>query len=212
MKKKVNAAKIFAILEKYYPPHVMNSKYYGEPYKVLVSCILSLRNLDEVTFPVAEKLFKIADNPDAIAKMPLEQLKKEIKSINFYITKAQTIKNITDILIAKYNGQVPSDMDKLLAFKGVGRKTANIVRSVGYKMPVIAVDVHVHRISNRLGLVKTKEPEETEFALMKIISEEYRRKINQLFVLHGKSICKSRKPLCNVCPIIDYCNQINVNF
>jgi len=211
MKKKVDIVKILTILEEHYPVHVMNSKYYGEPYKVLVSCILSLRNLDEITFPVAEKLFQTADNPYAIAKMSLEKLKEKIKSINFYITKAENIKNITDILIEKYNGKVPSDMEELLAFKGVGRKTANIVRSVGYKMPVIAVDVHVHRISNRLGLVKTKEPEQTEFALTKIVPDEYKRKINQLFVLHGKSICKSRKPHCDICPIINYCNQVNVN-
>ena len=127
---------------------------------------------------------------------------------NYYKTKAENILNISGILIEKYNGEVPSTMEELLAFRGVGRKTANIVLSVGFQKPAIAVDTHVHRISNRLGLVFTKTPEETEFALREILPEKYWRKWNQIMVLHGKNTCKPITPLCKICPIIDYCNQV----
>jgi len=206
--KKVDIEKIVEILDNYYPMHVMEDTYTGQPYKALVSCLLSLRTRDEITFPVAEKLFQAADNPCKMINLSYEELCEKIKSINYYKTKAENIQTISRILLEKYNGEVPSTMEELLAFRGVGRKTANIVLSVGFQKPAIAVDTHVHRISNRLGLVSTKTPEETEFALREILPKKYWRKWNQIMVLHGKSTCKPTTPLCNICPIIDYCNQV----
>ena len=206
--KKVDIEKIVEILDNYYPMHVMEDTYTGQPYKALVSCLLSLRTRDEITFPVAEKLFQAADNPCKMINLSYEELCEKIKSINYYKTKAENIQTISRILLEKYNGEVPSTMEELLAFRGVGRKTANIVLSVGFQKPAIAVDTHVHRISNRLGLVSTKTPEETEFALREILPKKYWRKWNQIMVLHGKNTCKPITPLCKTCPIIDYCNQV----
>jgi len=208
MKKFVDIEKIVEILDNYYTMHVMEDNYTGQPYKALISCLLSLRTRDEITFPVAEKLFQKADTPQKMINLSYEELCLIIKSINYYKTKAENILNISGILIEKYNGEVPSTMEELLAFRGVGRKTANIVLSVGFQKPAIAVDTHVHRISNRLGLVSTKTPEETEFALREILPEKYWRKWNQIMVLHGKNTCKPITPLCKICPIIDYCNQV----
>jgi len=206
--KKVDTAKIVEILDNYYPMHVMEDNYTGQPYKALISCLLSLRTRDEITFPVAEKLFRIADTPYKMIALSYEELCGKIKSINYYKTKAENILNISRILIEDYNGEVPSGMEELLAFRGVGRKTANIVISVGFEKPAIAVDTHVHRISNRLGLVSTKTPEETELGLRKKLPEKHWRKWNQILVLHGKNICKPITPLCNICPIVEYCNQV----
>ncbi|OGH98127.1 MAG: endonuclease III [Candidatus Melainabacteria bacterium GWA2_34_9] len=206
--KKVDIEKIVEILDNYYPMHVMEDTYTGQPYKALVSCLLSLRTRDEITFPVAEKLFQAADNPCKMINLSYEELCEKIKSINYYKTKAENIQTISRILLEKYNGEVPSTMEELLAFRGVGRKTANIVLSVGFQKPAIAVDTHVHRISNRLGLVSTKTPEETEFALREILPKKYWRKWNQIMVLHGKNTCKPITPLCKTCPIIEYCNQV----
>jgi len=208
MKKSVDIDKIVEILDNYYPMHVMEDNYTGNPYKALVSCLLSLRTRDEITFPVAEKLFRTTDTPYKMINLSYEELCEKIKSINYYKTKAENILNISGILTEKYSGEVPSTMEELLAFRGVGRKTANIVLSVGFQKPAIAVDTHVHRISNRLGLVSTKTPEETEFALRESLPEKYWRKWNQIMVLHGKNTCKPITPLCKICPIIDYCNQV----
>jgi len=208
MKKKVDIKKIVEILDNYYPMHTMEDNYTGKPYKALVSCLLSLRTRDEVTFPVAEKLFLLADTPYKMINLSHEELCTIIKSINYYKTKAENILNISGISTEKYNGEVPSGMEELVAFRGVGRKTANIVISVGFERPAVAVDTHVHRISNRLGLVLTKKPDDTESELRKKLPEKYWRKWNQLLVLHGKNTCKPITPLCQICPIIDYCNQL----
>ncbi len=206
--KKVNMEKILSILENYYSTDPMLDSYAGNPYKALISCILSLRTRDETTYPIAEKLFAFADNPEAMAELPYNSLCKIIGSINYYKTKAENIQLISRILTEKYNGKVPDKMDELLSLRGVGRKTANIVLSVGFKKPAIAVDTHVHRITNRLGYVKTKTPEQTEFELRKKLPQKLWRQINRLLVLHGKTICKPIGPLCNSCPVIDFCNRI----
>lgn len=210
MSKKVDIEKIMELLENRYPPVMMAEIYTGNPYKTLVSCILSLRNRDEITFPIAEKLFKIADNPKDIAGMPYEQLCEIIRSINYYRTKAENIQLLSRKLLDEYEGKVPDSMDELLKFRGVGRKTANLVISVGFEKDAIVVDTHVHRVANRLGYVHTKTPEETEFELVKKLPRKYWRKINVTFILHGKNTCKPITPLCSVCPVIDYCNQVGV--
>lgn len=206
--KKVDTTKTVEILEEFYPTHVMEENYEGKPYKALISCLLSLRSRDEITFPIAEKLFRVADTPEKMVELSHEEVCKIIKSINYYKTKAENILNISTLLIEQYNGKVPSSMEELLAFKGVGRKTANITLSVGFQIPAVAVDTHVHRISNRLGLVDTKKPEETEFALIKKLPEKHWRKWNQVMVLHGRGICRPINPMCPKCPVIDFCNQV----
>ncbi|MBI2542305.1 endonuclease III [Candidatus Woesearchaeota archaeon] len=176
------------------------------PFMVLVSCLLSLRTNDKITGPVSKNLFKIADTPEKINKLPLKKLKKIIKSVNFYITKSKRIKEISKTLLEKYNGKVPGDFDELMKFKGVGRKTANIVMTYGFfKKEYIAVDTHVHRIPNRLGWVKTKNPHQTEEELKKIILKKYWQDINDIFVTFGQNICKPISPHCRECPINQYC-------
>ncbi len=205
---KVNIEKIFSILKNHYSDFPMLDSYTGKPYKALVSCLLSLRNRDEITYPVAERLFETADTPQKMVELPYEELCGIIKSINYYKTKAEKIQQISGVLLEKYSGKVPDNMEELLELRGVGRKTANIVLAVGYNLPAVAVDTHVHRISNRLGYVKTKTPDETEMELRKKVPQNLWKNINRLLVLHGRSICKPIKPLCSSCPIIDFCNRI----
>ena len=182
----------------------------GKPFEVLVSCIMSLRTKDETTYPTARKLFRKARTPKQIANMPLAELKKAIRPVNYYKTKAERIKKIAKQILAKYKGRVPDDFDELLKFKGVGRKTANIVMVYGFGKEGIAVDTHVHRISNRLGWVKTKDPHKTEFALRKLIPKKYWLIINEILVRHGQSICNPISPWCSKCPVEKYCPKNDV--
>ena len=181
-----------------------------DPFKVLVSCIMSLRTKDEVTYPTSMKLFKVAKTPKQIANMPLAKLKKIIRPVNYYKTKAERIKKISKQIVKDYKGKVPDDFDELMKFKGVGRKTANIVVTYGFGKEGIAVDTHVHRISNRLGWVKTKAPEKTEFALRKNVPKKYWYWVNELFVRHGQNTCRPISPFCSKCPIEKYCPKIGV--
>lgn len=176
------------------------------PYMVLVSCLLSLRTNDKVTGPVSKRLFEVADTPEKISKLPLKKLQKIIRPVNFYITKSKRIKEISKALLKKYNGKVPDDFDELMKFKGIGRKTANIVMTYGFfKKDYIAVDTHVHRIPNRLGWVKTKNPHQTEEELKKLIPKKYWKYINDVFVTFGQNICKPVNPHCWECPVNKYC-------
>ncbi len=210
MKKEVNIDKIVKILDDYYPPHIMDTNYEGQPYKVLVSCLLSLRTRDEITFPVSAKLFDVADTPEKMANLSQDELESLIKSINYYKTKAQNIIDFSKLIVEKYDNKVPDTIEELLKFKGVGRKTANLVVALGHLKPAICVDTHVHKIMNRLGYIETKTPEQTEYALREKLEVKYWRVLNQLLVLHGREICKTINPKCSICPIIDYCNQIIV--
>jgi len=207
--------KVLKILEKEYPkwnaPVVtLLAQHTKDPYKVLISTILSLRTKDEVTAKASERLFKLADNPYDMVKLSEEQIEKAIYPVGFYKNKAKTILNISKELIQKYNGKVPDDLDELLKFKGVGRKTANLVLGLGFGKPAICVDVHVHRICNRMGYVKTKTPEETEMELRKKLPKEYWIKINDLLVAFGQTICKPVSPLCSKCPVEKFCEKVGV--
>ena len=181
-----------------------------DPFKVLVSCILSLRTKDEITYPTSQKLFKIAKTPKQIAEMPLAKLKKTIKPVNYYKTKAERIKKIAQQIVKEYNNKVPDEFEELMKFKGVGRKTANIVITYGYGKDGLAVDTHVHRISNRLGWVKTKTPEKTEFALKRIVPKKYWYWVNELLVRHGQNTCTPISPFCSRCHVDKYCPKIGV--
>jgi endonuclease-3 len=182
-----------------------------DPFKVLISCLLSLRTKDAVTWKASERLFKIADTPEKISALSLEEIERAIYPVGFYRTKAKRIKEISKILKEKYNSRVPNDFNELLKLKGVGRKTANIVMVYGFGKEGLPIDTHCHRIPNRLGWIKTKKPEDTEKALRKLIPKKYWFEFNDLFVQFGQNICKPVKPMCNICPIKGYCDYYKRN-
>jgi endonuclease-3 len=189
------------IIEKFPRDH-----FNKDPFYVLISTVLSQRSKDENTEIAAKNLFKKFKNPAELANAKPEDLYELIKPAGLYRQKAKRIIQIAKILQEKYNGKVPNSLDDLLKLPGVGRKTANIVLFVSFGIPSLAVDTHVHRISNRLGWVKTKNPEETEFKLMELIPKELWGPLNGSMVEFGKQICKPVKPECKNCPIEKYCN------
>ena len=181
---------------------------FKDPYLVLIACILSLRTNDRTTYPATLRMLKLAKTPDEMMKVSVEDLEKAIYPVGFYKNKAGQIIELSKKLVEEYDGKVPCDIEELCKFKGVGRKTANLVLSEGFNEPAICVDVHVHRIFNRLGYVKTKNPEETEFALREKLPKKYWILINSLLVTFGQNICKPIKPLCDKCPIEKYCAKL----
>lgn len=176
-----------------------------DPFIVLIACILSLRTNDRTTYPATMRMLKLGKTPKDFLKVKLEDLEKAIYPVGFYKNKAKQILEIANKLYYEYNSIVPKEIDELIKFNGVGRKTANLVQAKGYGIPSICVDVHVHRISNRLGLVKTESPEETEFALKNNLPKKSWSEINTLFVTLGQNICKPAKPLCEKCKLIKNC-------
>lgn len=181
---------------------------FKDPYIVLIACILSLRTNDRTTYPATLRMLELAKTPQEMMKVDAEDLEKAIYPVGFYKNKAGQIIELSKILVEKYEGRVPCDIDELCKLRGVGRKTANLVLSEGFNKPAICVDVHVHRIFNRLGYIKTKDPEETEFTLRKKLPQKYWIPINSLLVTHGQNVCKPIKPMCDVCPIEKYCMKV----
>ena len=210
MKQKFPIEKVLEILDKEKnkwkaPVVTLVSKRTRDPFQTLVSTILSLRTKDEVTAAATERLLKRVKKPEDLLKIPDEELEKIIYPVGFYRNKAKTLKKIAKILIEKYNGKVPDTLEELLKLPGVGRKTANLVLSESFGKDAICVDTHVHRISNRWGIVNTKTPEETEYALMKVLPRKWWKKYNSILVAFGQTICKPVGPKCNICPIRVYC-------
>ena len=183
----------------------------GDPFKILIGTILSARTRDEITTKVIKSLFTKFKNPNELSKANLKELKKVIQKIGFYNVKAARIKEVSQILVEKYNGKVPSNIGDLLTLPGVGRKTANCVLVYGFKRPAIPVDIHVHRISNRIGIVNTKKPEETEIVLKKSIERKYWIRVNETFVTFGQNICLPQNPKCNVCHLTKLCKYYKKN-
>jgi endonuclease-3 len=181
-----------------------------DPYKVLISCLLSLRTKDEVTAVASKRLFARASTPETVVQLTKDELESLIYPVGFYHRKAEQIREISGTLIDAYDSNVPDTLDELLKLKGVGRKTANIVITMGFHKQGIAVDTHVHRISNRLGLVKTKKPAQTEFALRDILPKKHWIVFNNLLVMHGQKICTPISPRCSICPISVYCDREGV--
>ncbi len=182
-----------------------------DPFKVLISCLLSLRTRDETTDVIAENLFKIAETPKDFTKLQLKKLEKIIKPVNYYITKAKRIKEISKIIYERYDSKVPNNREELLKLKGVGAKTSAIVLTYAFNdKNEIPTDTHVNRIPNRLGWIKTKTPEKTELELKKIIPQKYWIDINDNFVIFGKNVCTPISPFCSKCPVNKYCPRINV--
>ena len=178
----------------------------ASPFRILIATILSARTKDENTTKAADKLFKLYGTPQKLAKAKVKDIEKVIKSVGFYHVKSKRIIEVANLILSKYNGKVPADIDKLVDMPGVGRKTANCVLVYAFEKPAIPVDTHVHRISNRLGLVDTKTPEETEMALREKIPKKYWLDINNTFVMYGQNICKPISPMCDVCKIRKTCN------
>jgi endonuclease-3 len=181
-----------------------------DPFLVLISCLLSLRTKDAVTSAASNRLFSLANTPEGMAGMNTTDIENAIYPVGFYRRKAVQIREISKTLIEENDSKVPDEIDDLLKLKGVGRKTANIVVTFGFNKPGIAVDTHVHRISNRLGLVLTKTPDQTEFELRRILPEEYWRDFNDLLVVHGQNVCTPISPRCSECPISRYCRKVGV--
>ena len=181
-----------------------------DPFRVLIACLISLRTKDAVTAEASARLFRLARTPRAMVRLPAARIARAIYPAGFYRTKARTIKGLCRTLLAEYGGKVPDDLERLLGLKGVGRKTANLVLTIGYGKPGICVDTHVHRISNRLGIVRTKAPEETEFALRSVLPRRHWIPYNDLLVTFGQNLCKPISPLCSTCPVQDLCPRLGV--
>ena len=177
----------------------------GDPFKILIGTILSARSRDENTTKVVNRLFAIYRTPDELAKADIRDIKKIIHSIGFYNVKAARIRQVAKEVVDKFAGKVPAEIDLLLELPGVGRKTANCVLVYAFNKPAIPVDVHVHRISNRLGLVDTKTPEQTEQELLKIVDKRLWTKVNDTFVMYGQNICMPLRPNCHVCSLRKRC-------
>jgi endonuclease III len=181
-----------------------------DPFKILVTTILSARTKDETTAKVVSKLFQTIHTHHDLAKLSLSEIEELIYPVGFYHNKAKSLQQLPRVLEEKFNGIVPDEIDDLLQLPGVGRKTANLVRAVAFKKPAICVDVHVHRISNRLGYVQTNNPLETEMALRKKLPQKYWLMYNSYLVAFGQNHCTPRNPKCNSCIIYDECGRIDV--
>jgi len=209
-----NIDSIIAILKKEHPKkRPIVSEIAGttkNPFLVLISCLLSLRTKDDVTEQASRRLFEIATTPESILAIPLDKLSSLIYPVGFYKTKAKTLHHVSHEIINRFSGKVPDTIDDLLTLNGVGRKTANLVITLGYNKLGICVDTHVHRISNRLGIVKTTSPTETEFALRKILPKKYWIIYNDLLVSYGQRVCKPISPFCSLCKLSAHCPRIGV--
>jgi endonuclease-3 len=181
-----------------------------DPFRVLIACILSLRTQDTTTGPASERLFAVADTPPTMLGLSPSRIESLIFPVGFYRTKARVILGICRDLLDRFAGRVPDEIDALLTLKGVGRKTANLVVTMGYGKPGICVDTHVHRISNRLGYVKTRNPEETEMALRARLPRRYWIGYNDLLVSFGQNVCTPISPRCSICPVNTRCRRVGV--
>ena len=178
---------------------------FHNPYLVLIACILSLRTNDKTTYPATLRMLELAKTPQEMMNISEGDLANAIYPVGFYKNRAKQIIELSKTIVEKLDGKVPDTIENLTKFNGVGRKTANLVLAKGFGIPAICVDVHVHRIFNRIGYVITKTPDETEFALREKLPQKYWLDINTLMVTHGQNVCKPIKPKCDECPIREYC-------
>ena len=211
-----NIDKIYKILEqeftKYKAPIIdlieMQTK---DPFKILVGTILSARTKDKTTAEVTDRLFSVINKPVDFKKYSIEEIEEMIYPVGFFRNKAKQLKKLPEVLKNRFNNQIPDEIDELVQLPGVGRKTANLIRAIDFKKPAICVDTHVHRISNRLGYVKTKSPLETEMALRKKLPKKYWINYNSYLVAFGQNHCTPRNPKCNSCLIYNECERVGVN-
>ena len=197
--------KVFPILEKIHQPTMLELLGDYTPFQMLVMTMLSARAKDSTTIPIVKEMFASYPNPKDYSGMDLQKIEEMIYKIGFYRVKAKNLKNLSKKLILEFNSNVPDTFEELTSLPGVGRKTANCILAYTFKKPAIAVDIHVHRISNRLGWVKTRTPEQTEEELKKIIAKNQWINVNRLLVGHGQTICSPINPKCFKCPVIELC-------
>lgn len=186
------------------------NEYGKKPFLILVSCLLSLRTKDTTSLPISKKLFVYAQTPQKFLDLPLRTLEEIIRSAGFYRQKARTLHEVSEVLIKQFEGEVPRTEQELLSIRGIGRKTANLVLGEGFDVPSICVDTHVHRISNRLGLVKTTTPEQTERQLKRVLPPKNWIEFNRLLVIWGQNVCTPLSPFCSRCQITQWCPKIGV--
>lgn len=179
-----------------------------DPFYLLISTVLSQRTRDEVTIPATQRLFSVLDTPENMASADVDEIQELIRDVGFYKVKSQRLIDISRMLLDEYEGVVPDDINELVKLPGVGRKTANCVLTYAFDKDAIAVDTHVHRISNRMGLIETDTPEETEIELQKVVQKDLWKDINGLMVLFGKSICRPVSPKCDKCIMNDICPKL----
>lgn len=208
-----NIPKIYSLLKKqnlHAPVAELISIQTQNPEKVLLATILSARTKDETTAAASSRLFARVNKIQDLDKLSEKQIQQLIYPVGFYKTKAKHLKQLPSILKEKFNSKIPETIEELIQLPGVGRKTANLVRAVAFNKPAICVDIHVHRIMNRLGYVRTKKPYDTEMALRQKLPKQYWEKINALFVAFGQTICKPISPHCSRCPVRKYCKRVGV--
>ena len=203
--------KLKKAVRKFRTPSVTVIAKKNDPFAVLVSCIISLRTRDEVTELASTRLFALAKLPAELLELSNSKIEKAIYPAAFYRNKTKSLKELCQVLVKEYSGKVPDQLEELLKLKGVGRKTANLTLILGHNKPGICVDIHVHRISNRWGYVKTKSPDETEMVLREILPKRFWKSYNDLLVSFGQNLCKPVSPFCGSCPIEDQCPKIGVN-
>ena len=203
--------KLKKAVRKFRTPSVTVIAKKNDPFAVLVSCIISLRTRDEVTELASARLFNLAKLPAELLELSNAKIEKAIYPAAFYRNKTKSLKELCQVLVKEYSGKVPDKLEELLKLKGVGRKTANLTLILGHNKPGICVDIHVHRISNRWGYVKTKSPDETEMVLREILPKRFWKGFNDLLVSFGQNLCKPVSPFCSSCPIEDQCPKIGVN-
>ena len=211
----VDIHKIYAIVKKEFKKHHMPvvdliQLQTKDPFKVLITTILSARTKDRTTTAAAQRLFSRVNTFSDLRNTPLSIVEKLIYPVGFYATKARMLKRLPDTVNKLFNGKIPDTVDDLIKLPGVGRKTANLVVAIAFNKPAVCVDVHVHRICNRLGYLKSKNPFETEMALRKILPAQYWTTFNSYFVSFGQNTCTPINPRCSVCPIAKYCNRVGV--
>jgi endonuclease III len=211
----INIAKVYDVLakeyEKYRAPVVdLVEAQTKDPFKILLATILSARTKDTTTSEVVNAMFEYIHTPEDLAKYTREEIEEMIYPVGFFRNKAKSLHKLPEVLKNKFNDRVPEEIDDLLQLPGVGRKTANLVRTIAFRKPAICVDVHVHRISNRLGYVQTKTPLETEMKLREILPEKYWLNYNSYLVAFGQNHCTPRNPKCSTCPISAECERIGV--
>ncbi|MEN6327700.1 MAG: endonuclease III [Syntrophomonas sp.] len=204
MKEQESSRLILDLLRAEYPDAGTMLKF-STLFELLIAVVLSAQSTDEQVNKVTSVLFKKYNTPDKIAVLELSELEDLIKGVGIYRNKAKNIKELARVIRDKHHGEVPADFDKLLQLPGVGRKTANVMMAVGFKQPGLGVDTHVHRVANRLGLVHSKTPEQTEKALKQIIPMDEWSQAHHLLIFHGRRVCKARKPQCDVCILEKLC-------
>jgi len=199
------ATKVLRLLAATYGTSPWNWHTRQAPFKVLIGTVLSQRTRDEQTDTAARALFSRYPSPEALASAPMGEIERLIRPVNYYRTKAKRVQEIASILAERYGGRTPETIDELMALPGVGRKTASCVIVYGFRRAALPVDTHVHRIANRIGLVRTRSPEETERALMDVLPESHLMLCNELLVKHGQTLCRPRGPRCPECPVVETC-------